>query len=126
LGAELIPLVPRGRQQVIQSYGGGGFTVAGQRYRGGVLVFPDRTVAWAGSAEPSLESLAAITTPGAEITLLLLGLGAQGGLASAALRAGLKQSGISVEAMSTAAACRTFNVLLAEERRVAAALLAVE
>jgi uncharacterized protein len=126
VGTELTPLVARGRQQVIQSYGGGGFTVAGQRYRGGILVFPERTVAWAGSAEPSLDSLAAVTAPDAEITLLLLGLGAQGGLAPATLRASLKQSGISVEAMSTAAACRTFNVLLAEERRVAAALLAVE
>ncbi len=126
MAVEAIPLVARGRQQVIQSYGGGGFAIAGQRHRGDVLVFPERTVAWAGSADPSLESLAAITVADADIKLLLLGLGASGGLATPALRAALKQSGIAVEAMTTAAACRTFNVLLAEERRVAAALLAID
>ena len=41
----------------------------------------------------------------------------------AALRAALKAHGIAVEAMDTGAACRTYNVLLAEDRRVAAALL---
>lgn len=126
MAVEAIPLVPRGRQQVIQSYGGGGFTVAGQRYRGDVLVFPERTVAWSGAADPSLESLVAVTGAGADISLLLLGLGANGGLGSPALRTALKKWGIAVEAMTTAAACRTFNVLLAEERRVAAALLAIE
>ncbi len=126
MAVEAIPLVPRGRQQVIQSYGGGGFTVAGQRYRGDVLVFPERTVAWSGTADPSLESLADVAAAGADVALLLLGLGINGGLAAPALRAALKKSGIAVEAMTTAAACRTFNVLLAEERRVAAALLAIE
>ena len=125
MAVEAIPLVPRGRQQVIQSYGGG-FTVAGQRYRGDALVFPERTVAWFGTADPSLESLAAVTAAGADVALLLLGPGANGGLAAPVLRAALKKSGIAVEAMTTAAACRTFNVLLAEERRVAAALLAIE
>jgi uncharacterized protein len=53
----------------------------------------------------------------------LLGLGRRMGLVASDLRAALKASGIVIEAMDTGAACRTFNVLLGEERRVAAALL---
>lgn len=124
---EVTPLVPQGRQ-IIQSYGGGAFTVAGQRYAGAVLVFPQRTLAWpiAAGSEVSLNSLAAVTAATDEVDLLLMGLGLQGAIAPAALRVALRQSGIAVEAMSPAAACRTFNVLLAEDRRVAAALLAIE
>jgi uncharacterized protein len=127
VATELTPQVVRGRQQVIQSYGGGAFTVAGERYRGAILVFPECTQAWPEVyADVTPQLLAAVTAPDAAIALVLLGLGAQGGVASLALRAALKEAGVAVEAMTTAAACRTFNVLLAEERRVAAALLAVD
>ena len=63
---------------------------------------------------------------GAAIELLMVGCGARGEPAPAALRDELRQAGIAADFMDTGAACRTFNVLLAEDRLVAAALIAVE
>lgn len=117
---ELTPLIPPGRQ-VIERYAASGFRVSGAIYAGPVLVFPDVTLIWAEAALTA-ESLAPVVEHG-EVELLLLGLGRRMGLVAADLRAALKASGIVIEAMDTGAACRTFNVLLGEERRVAAALL---
>ena len=117
---ELTPLVPPGRQ-IIERYGAGGFRVSGVIYGGPVLVFPDRTTAWAGAAL-SVEALRPVIEHGG-IELLLLGLGRRMAPVAAALRSALKAQGVALEAMDTGAACRTYNVLLAEDRRVAAALL---
>jgi uncharacterized protein len=117
---ELTPLIQPGRQ-VIERYGPSGFSISGTIYRGAVLVFPDSTLLWEAAAV-TLEGLSPVTGHGG-VELLLLGLGRRMTPVSAALRTGLRASGIAVEAMDTGAACRTYNVLLAEERRVAAALL---
>ena len=117
---ELTSVVLAGRQ-VIERYGPSGFRISGQVYLGPVLVFADRTVAWE-SAAMTEEGLAAVGEHGG-VELLLLGLGRRMAPVAAALRAALKAKGIAVEAMDTGAACRTFNLLLAEDRRVAAALL---
>jgi len=117
---ELTPDPPSGRQ-VIERYGADGFEVSGVRYRGPVVVFADRTVPWPNAAI-SEEGLAAVIDHGG-VELVLLGLGRRGAPVAPALRAALKAHGIGVEAMDTGAACRTYNVLLAEDRRVAAALL---
>ncbi len=117
---ELTPLVPPGRQ-LIERYGASGFRVSGTVYHGPVIVFPERTVAWENAAA-TVESLAPVIAHGG-IELLLLGLGRSGAPVTAALRAALKAHGIAVEAMDSGAACRTYNVLLGEDRRVAAALL---
>jgi uncharacterized protein len=89
-------------------------------YRGPVLVFPNATIEWHG--EMSFEGLAPVVKQG-EIELLLLGVGRRMTPVAATLRAAMKNCGVAVEAMDTGAACRTYNVLLAEDRRVAAALL---
>jgi uncharacterized protein len=117
---ELSQLVQPGRQ-IIERYGPGGFRVSGTVYLGPVLVFPDRTATWAGAAMTE-ESLAAVVEHGG-VELLLLGLGRRMFPIAPVLRASLKARGIAIEAMETGAACRTYNVLLAEDRRVAAALL---
>ena len=117
---ELTSVVLAGRQ-VIERYGPSGFRISGKVYLGPVLVFADRTVAWE-SAAMTEEGLAAVGEHGG-VELLLLGLGRRMAPVAAALRAALKAKGIAVEAMDTGAACRTFNLLLAEDRRVAAALL---
>lgn len=120
------PDVPAGRQ-LIQAYREGGFTVAGVKYRGSVLVLPDRTLAWPVSefASITIESVAPIADAQALVELLVLGCGQRFALVRPALREALRACGIAVEAMATPAACRTYNVLLAEDRRVAAALIAV-
>ncbi len=117
---ELIQLVPPGRQ-IIERYGPSGFRVSGKIFLGPVLVFPDLTLDWAG-AGMSLEGLAGVVERGG-VDLLLLGQGPRMVPLPAALRSWLKAGGIAVEAMDTGAACRTYNLLLAEDRRVAAALL---
>jgi uncharacterized protein len=117
---ELTPVNPAGRQ-VIERYGAGGFRVSGVIYAGPVIVFPDRTLPWAAAA-PTADSLAPVVEHGG-IELLILGLGRRVAPVVTALRASLKAAGIAVEPMDTGAACRTYNVLVAEDRRVAAALL---
>lgn len=123
---DLTPQVPAGRQ-VIQSYGEGGFRIAGQHYQGSVLVFPERTLAWsvADIAAMTQQSLAPVLELAAGVRVLLVGCGARMTMLDPALRAALREAGLGVEAMDTGAACRTFNVLLAEARAVAAALIAV-
>ena len=117
---ELTPLIPPGRQ-VIERYAASGFSVSGAIYAGPVLVFPDVTLVWTAAALTA-ESLAPVVEHGG-VELLLLGRARRVAPVSAGLRAALKASGVVIEAMDTGAACRTYNVLLAEERRVAAALL---
>jgi uncharacterized protein len=120
------PVAPAGRQ-LIQAYREGGFTVAGVRHRGSVLVLPDRTLAWPvrelGSI--SIESVAPITDAQPSVELLVLGCGQRFSPVPPGLRDALRARGIALEAMATPAACRTYNVLLAEDRRVAAALIAI-
>jgi uncharacterized protein len=125
---DLTPLIPGGRQ-IIESYGDGRFRVGGQLHGGALLVFPTRSLPWpvAEALEASLENLAAILEAGraGEVDLLLFGQGRRMLPLPPALRQGLKAAGVVVEPMDTGAACRTYNVLMAEGRLVAAALIAV-
>ncbi|HEY1261442.1 MAG TPA: Mth938-like domain-containing protein [Stellaceae bacterium] len=119
---ELTPLVPPGRQ-LIERYGPSGFRVSGIIWPGAVLVFPDETVAWTAVtiADITRESLDPIL--GRDVQVLLLGLGRRMAPVDISLRNTLRDAGIALEPMDTGAACRTYNILVAEERRVAAALL---
>ncbi|MDO8606112.1 MAG: Mth938-like domain-containing protein [Phaeospirillum sp.] len=121
---DVTPLIPVGRQ-IIKGYGDLGFTIAGVRWEGSVLVFSDRTVPWSpiSLAEVTEEALDAVLKARPE--LLLLGCGPIMTPVPASIRIALRSGGIKLEVMDTGAACRTYNVLLAEERSVAAALIAV-
>jgi uncharacterized protein len=120
---DLTPLVSSGRQ-VIERYGPSGFRISGVIWRGPVLVFPDLTLPWAAAdaAAVSWDSLAPVVEHGG-VQILLLGLGNRAGVVTGALRQAMRQAGIALEPMHTGAACRTYSVLMAEDRRVAAALL---
>ena len=109
--------------QVIQRYDVGGFRISGVAFKGAVLVFPERTLAWtvAGLDDVSEASLAEVVATPPDI--LLLGTGGAFQLVPPTLRTALQGRRIAVESMTTAAACRTYNLLLGEERKVAAALL---
>jgi uncharacterized protein len=117
---ELTQVNTAGRQ-IIERYGASGFRISGVIHAGPVLVFPDRTERWQDAALTA-ESLAPVAAHG-DVELLLLGVGRRMAPVAPALRLALKAQGIAVEAMDTGAACRTYNLLLAEDRRVAAALL---
>lgn len=120
---DVTPLIPADRQ-VIDSYGAGGFHVSGAAFTGAIIVFPDGTQSWPVTtlAGVTIDSLRPIIAHG-HIEILLLGCGRRMQPVPPALRQALRQAGIVVDAMDTGAACRTYNVLLAEDRRVAAALL---
>ena len=124
---DITPAVPAGRQ-VVESYGGGRFRVSGVSFEGSVLVLPERTVAWDATRpeDVSPERLRPVLDLASEIEILLLGCGPAWAPVAVELREALREHGIALESMDTGAACRTYNVLLAEGRRVAAALIAVE
>jgi uncharacterized protein len=111
----------------VEGYGAGGFRVAGQDFAGSVLILPEGPAPWAvtSAAEISLETLAPVRRHG-DIEVLLIGCGRRMALLPPSLRAALRAEGIGMDAMDTGAACRTFNVLLGENRRVAAALIKPE
>ncbi len=110
-------------QKMIQSYTGGQFKVSGQLYSGAILVLPKSVSSWSnpaiGSRDPQFEGLLG------HIDVLLIGAGAQFSVLPPSKRAAYLDLGFSVDLMDTPAACRTFNVLNAEGRRVAAALIPV-
>jgi uncharacterized protein len=117
---ELTHILPAGRQ-VIERYAASGFRISGAIFRGPVLIFPDRTIDWP-EAEVSIAGLAPVAEHGA-VELLILGLGRRTAAVDISVRAHLKVRGIALDAMDTGAACRTYNLLIGEDRRVAAALL---
>jgi uncharacterized protein len=120
---EISEINPPGRQ-VIERYGPGGFRIAGVTFTGPVLVFPDRTLDWdvADIARLTPEALRPAADHGG-IEILLIGTGRSMKPVPRPVRDALRQLGITVDAMDTGAACRTYSVLLGEGRRVAAGLL---
>lgn len=123
---DITPAVPDSRQMV-DSYGPGRFLVRGTAWQGSILLFPDRCQAWsiASVEELSLEILRPVMDASPAIEILLLGTGAKMALVPSTLRAEIRAAGLSMDIMDTGAACRTFNVLMVEGRRAAAALIAV-
>ena len=114
-------------QHSIQAYGNVGFRFGGMSHRGSILALPSGVRAWPvrSLSEVDEAALAPIIAEAEAIEILLLGTGAQPAYIEESVRAPLAAAGIRLDAMQTAAAARTYNVLIAEDRRVAAALIAV-
>jgi uncharacterized protein len=112
----------------LEAYGNGGFRFAEMSHRGSLLCLPSGMWAWppATPVEIDVAALARVIAEGDAIEFLLLGTGTDLVPPDPAVRAALSAAGVRVEPMATGAAARTYNVLLAENRAVAAALLAVE
>jgi len=123
---DITPAVPADRQ-IIQSYSDGGFRISQVRHQGAVLVTPQQTWPWpvAGFDAIDADSLAPLHDAAEPVEILLLGCGPTILPVPTALRQSLRERGMVIEPMDTGAACRTYNVLLSEARRVAAALLPV-
>lgn len=122
---DVTPLI-QSDQQVIQSYAGGKFRVSGQPYSDPIIVTPSETFAWNLQAKDvsglTLEDFQALLDQSEQIDVVLLGCGPEIAFLDTALKQNLSEQGLSVDVMDTGAACRTYNVLMAEGRRVAAAL----
>lgn len=121
---DVTPLVRQG-QQIIQRYVGGQFKVSGKTFQGGVIVTPDQTFPW--ESPDSVEGLKAsdfdiLGPKNSKPDVILLGTGKTMVIPAADLRNSLKNNGLNVDFMDTGAACRTYNVLMAEGRRVVAML----
>lgn len=102
----------------VDGYGPGFFRVAGKVVKGHIALLPDGVHSWAG-----FEALEVLLS--AEIDVLFVGTGAEMAPLPAEFRTGLEAAGIGVEPMASPAACRTYNILLSEGRRIGAALIAV-
>jgi uncharacterized protein len=123
---DITPSIVRDRQ-IIESYGAGRFRISGADYRGSVIITAEWTRPWAitDMSGLSVESLADIVAAEPPVEILLLGCGTRLHPLPAPFRAALREHGMSCDSMDTGAACRTFNVLITEARRVAAALIAL-
>lgn len=123
---DITPAVPEGRM-MIDSYGPGRFQIRGEVHAGSRIVLPGAIIDWPVErvADLSLESLIEIRKADPPVDILLLGTGSRMELVPSALRKEIRAAGISMDIMDTGAACRTFNVLMVEGRRAAAALIAV-
>jgi uncharacterized protein len=114
-------------QAPIDAYGDGGFRFAGMSHRGSLLLLPSGIHAWPviDAETLSMADFARLLTDRTRFETVFLGTGARQIFPSPAIRQGFEDAGLSLDCMSTGAAARTYNVLLAEGRRIAAALIAV-
>lgn len=104
----------------VDSYGPGCFRIAGERVEGAMFMSPSGMSAWGG-----YDDIAPLLENAGQFDVLLVGTGSQIAHIPATLRAALEGAGVGVEAMASPAACRTYNVLLSEGRRVGLAVLPV-
>ncbi len=111
----------------IDAYGAGGFRFADMSHRGSILALPSGVLAWAAASVAGLtpEDFAPVLAEREEIDLLLIGTGHDIAAVREPVRSALREADIRVDVMQTGSAARTYNILLAENRRVAAALIAV-
>ncbi len=112
----------------IEAYGPGGFRFGGMGHRGSLLLLPSGIVPWIiTSADAiSVASLAPVFAEAENIDHLLIGMGEDIAFLDPVIAKALRAKKIVPEPMATAAAARTYNILIGERRRVAAALIAVQ
>lgn len=110
----------------IEAYGNGGFRFAGMSHRGSILCLPSGVYAWEPAQPLDASSLAPAFAEAKDLMLLLLGTGGRHELPAAQVRRAAEEAGVALESMDTGAACRTYNILLAEGRPIGAALIAVD
>jgi uncharacterized protein len=116
------------RQALIDAHGGGGFRFADMSHRGSLLCLPDGIWAWPVTAPAEINgaTLAHVLTQLEALDFFLIGTGDAPWIVPERLRMRFRDAHVSVDAMTTGPAVRTYNVMLMENRRVGAGLIAVE
>jgi len=104
-------------------YGDGYVLVNGQRFGDNLIVTPEQLLPWSAAGFDALTEADFQAILGLKPEILLLGTGPKQRFPHPRLTKALAGQRIVVESMDLQAACRTYNILMAEERRVAAALL---
>jgi uncharacterized protein len=125
---DITPLIKE-NHQVIQSFGKGIYRVAGQLYDGPIFVLPEKTLNWdfhKQAKELVKDDFTVLEKELVNIDVLFLGCGSVPCRVDMQLYSYFKGFDCVLESMDSMAACRTFNVLLAEGRNVAAALIPIE
>lgn len=114
-------------QVTIEGYGRGGFSFAQMSHRGSILALPSGIYAWnADATRLAIEDFAMVLAEREQIDLLVIGMGASMARPPKLLREALAASGLMIDPMATGHAIATYNLLLGERRKVAAALIAVD
>ncbi|HET6839524.1 MAG TPA: Mth938-like domain-containing protein [Bradyrhizobium sp.] len=115
------------RSAPIEAYGKGGFVFAEMSHRGSLLCLPDSVWAWPIMKPEEIDtaSLARVFAAANSIDTLIIGSGTDVWLPPSGLREALRAVGVVLDPMQTGPAVRTYNIMLGERRRVAAALIAV-
>jgi uncharacterized protein len=115
------------RSAPIEAYGKGGFAFADMSHRGSLLCLPDAIWAWDVTRPEQIDrdSLQRVIAAADTIDTLIIGTGAEVWVPPADLRMALRAVRIGLDAMQTGPAIRTYNIMMGERRRVAAALIAV-
>jgi uncharacterized protein len=111
------------RYNVITGYGEDHVLVNGQRYESSLVVLPEKILPWEGKEFDTLSPLDFDFLKDLSAEIVLLGTGPKQRFPHPRLTAALSAARIGLEVMDLKAACRTFNILVAEERKVAAALM---
>jgi uncharacterized protein len=112
----------------VEAYGGGGFRVAGVRYEGSILILDDVVRPWPVSnlADVTPQSLQTVFDAGLEaVEFILIGTGDRLAPAPKLVREAARAAAFGIEVMNTMEACRLYNLMAEDGRRVAAALIAV-
>lgn len=112
----------------IEAYGNGGFRFAEMSHKGSILCLPSGIYGWepADRERLTVADFSRVLAEAAEIEIFLVGMGLDLRPVPRELAAVFKETGIASDPMSTGEAVRTYNVLLADDRAVAAALIAVD
>ena len=115
------------RSAPIEAYGKGGFAFADMSHRGSLLCLPDAIWAWSVTRPDEIDefSLERVFAAANVIDTLIVGTGTDVWLAPPALRNALRRVSVVLDSMQTGPAIRTYNIMMGERRRVAAALIAV-
>ena len=124
---DVTPLVSKGRQ-LIESYGDGAFKISGVVYNAPVIVFPESCFSpdYFEADESNFRLLREVFQTSYSPSVLLFGTGKNTRLIPELEKEFVRQQNCVLDIMNTGAACRTFNVLCAEDRRVAAVLFPVD
>ncbi len=115
------------RSAPIEAYGNGGFAFAEMSHRGSLLCLPDAIWAWPVTRPDQIDevTLRRVIETAATIDTLVVGTGNEVWMPPSWLRDRLRKVSVVIDAMQTGPAIRTYNIMIGERRRVAAALIAV-
>ncbi len=111
----------------IEAYGVEGLSVGGHLWTESILLLPYDVSAWSVNkvSDLTLDCFGKVFSSSPRVEIFLLGCGSEGSMVSKSLLYDLKNQGLVLESMNTGAACRTYNLLLSEDRRVAAGLMPI-